>query len=66
MSSNVYSFPGAAAPRAAGWLERVIDGLAGWRNDRRKRKELETMDDALLADIGLTREDIPDVVAGRR
>ena len=66
MRSNVYGFPGTAVPRAASWLERVIDGLFGWRENRRKRKELEAMDDALLADIGLTCEDIPDVVAGRR
>ncbi len=66
MQSNLYSFPGAVAPRAASWLERVIAGLSGWPKTRRKRKELEAMDDALLADIGLTREDIPDVVAGRR
>lgn len=66
MQSNVYVFPGVAAPRRAGWLARAIDGFGAWRESRRKRKELDAMDDALLADIGIRREDIPDVVAGRR
>lgn len=66
MSDNVYPFPGMNPPARAGWLERRAEEISRWRESQRKRRELEKMDDALLADIGIQREDIPAVVKGRR
>ena len=66
MADNVYPFPGMAPAARAGWLERRAEEISRWRESQRKRRELEMMDDALLTDIGIKREDIPAVVAGRR
>lgn len=75
MQSNVYPFPGAArrvratpqyrSSQRDGRLAQITGYLHDWRERRRKRKELEAMDDSLLSDIGVRREDIPKIVTGR-
>ncbi|SDE19692.1 DUF1127 domain-containing protein [Rhodospira trueperi] len=50
--------------RAAG-LRGLIQRVRGWMARREVETALQEMDDYQLADIGLTRADIPAVVAGR-
>jgi uncharacterized protein YjiS (DUF1127 family) len=50
-------------------LSKVADGLVGrfenWRARERAYRELSALDDRSLADIGLTRGDIPYVLESR-
>lgn len=51
------------------FIARVADDLVGrfenWRARERAYRELAALDDHSLADIGLTRGDIPFVLEGR-
>ena len=50
-------------------LSRFADGLIGrfenWRARERAFRELSSLDDRSLADIGLARSDIPFVLSGK-
>jgi uncharacterized protein YjiS (DUF1127 family) len=52
-----------------GWIfsafKAAISAVAEWRRREIARAELEALDDRTLADIGLSRADIPLAVAGR-
>jgi uncharacterized protein YjiS (DUF1127 family) len=52
---------GAAARPASSLLDGLIARVARWREYRRTREELESLDSRSLADLGLTRGDIPRV-----
>jgi uncharacterized protein YjiS (DUF1127 family) len=41
----------------------LLHGLAGWRQRQRAYAELATLDDRSLADIGITRSEIPYVLS---
>ncbi|MCR0984399.1 DUF1127 domain-containing protein [Roseomonas populi] len=49
----------------ASGLQRILAGFAGWMQRRRAEAELHALTDRELADIGLTRGDIPFVLAGQ-
>ncbi len=51
-----------AVVRAIGW---IASPLFSWWNRTRVYDELMSMDDRMLADIGISRADIPTVAAGR-
>ena len=61
---------GEAAARAVGravrvvdgWLTRAFAGLAAAQARRQARRELYALDDRILADIGLRREQVADCV----
>lgn len=54
-SHSTYSYFGAGAlPQAMGEL---VETLFAWRERARERRQLQTMSDRLLNDIGLTRAD---------
>ncbi len=44
-------------------LHGVAASVVGWRQRRRAYAELTTLDDRALADIGITRSEIPYVLA---
>ncbi|MBP0493503.1 DUF1127 domain-containing protein [Roseomonas sp. SG15] len=46
-------------------LQRLLAGFAGWMQRRRAEAELLALTDRELSDIGLTRSDIPFVLAGQ-
>ncbi len=46
-------------------FEAVVAKLVAWQEREIARAELESLDDRALADIGLSRGDIPGVLAGR-
>jgi uncharacterized protein YjiS (DUF1127 family) len=56
-----------ASPRAvrntglAAWLSRQVAAFAAWRSDQAAASELSAMSDHELADIGLSRSDVPRV-----
>lgn len=50
-----------ATVRALGWIARP---LVAWWNRSQVYDELTSMDDRMLADIGISRADIPAVAAG--
>ena len=52
--------PSVAAERRS----TLLDGLRRWRERRAAEDELNSLSDRSLADIGLTREDIPRIVRG--
>jgi uncharacterized protein YjiS (DUF1127 family) len=43
------------------WLDRGISALAEWRHRQETLREMEMLSDHELADIGLTRADLPRV-----
>lgn len=45
-------------------LERVIDPLQRWREERAKYNELMALDDVTLKDIGVSRSDIRAIASG--
>ena len=49
----------------ASGLQRMLAGFAGWMQRRRAEAELRSLTDRELADIGLTRSEIPFVLAGQ-
>ncbi|MGQ0663338.1 MAG: DUF1127 domain-containing protein [Pseudomonadota bacterium] len=55
--------------RVGGAMARLFAGIAAryraWRRRQRAYDELMSLDDRALADIGLSRGDIPAVAAGR-
>lgn len=53
-----------AAHALASWIRRAVAEAARRRSIAEARAALEAMDDGMLADIGLTRGDIPFRVAG--
>jgi uncharacterized protein YjiS (DUF1127 family) len=55
----------ALARGARGMLARAADAVLGFGERARLRDELGRLTDRDLADIGLTRADIPAVIAGR-
>jgi uncharacterized protein YjiS (DUF1127 family) len=40
------------------WLRRAVDVLLIWRERARQRRQLRTLSDRMLRDIGLTRADV--------
>lgn len=46
------------------WLDGPIAAYRGWRRRRRAAAELNRLDDRMLSDIGISRSEIPSVVAG--
>ncbi|MDE2167285.1 MAG: DUF1127 domain-containing protein [Alphaproteobacteria bacterium] len=52
--------------RRAPLIRRIRSRIALWQKRRRDLAELSTLDDRSLADIGITRSDIPYIVYGRR
>ncbi len=46
-------------------LAKVRDAVRGWFERSRARRALYEMDDRMLADIGITRGDIENVLSGR-
>jgi len=55
----------AAGATIGGFLARIADFFKGLSARPRLRQQLLAMDDRMLDDIGLTRGDIEDVIAGR-
>jgi len=53
---------GRAARAVGGWLNRVISGIAEAQARRATRRELYALDDRILADIGLQRDQVADCV----
>ena len=51
--------------RASGQFARLSRRVGHWLERRRIQQTLSSLDDRLLADIGLTREDIPEAARGR-
>jgi uncharacterized protein YjiS (DUF1127 family) len=47
--------------RTSGWLARQMGTLVTWYSNREAASELAAMSDYELADIGLTRSDLPRV-----
>jgi uncharacterized protein YjiS (DUF1127 family) len=47
-------------------LHALTTGFAAWRQRRRAYDELYALDDRSLADIGISRSEIPYVLARRR
>jgi uncharacterized protein YjiS (DUF1127 family) len=43
------------------WLSRFVAAIADWRRRQAVMREMETLTDRELADIGLTRADLPRV-----
>jgi uncharacterized protein YjiS (DUF1127 family) len=43
------------------WLSRFMAAIAGWHRQQAVMREMETLTDRELADIGLTRADLPRV-----
>lgn len=48
----------AAAPSHAGWAVRLLTAMFKWHERARQRRQLYTLDDRMLKDIGLTRVDV--------
>lgn len=48
------------------FMRGIRSRIVLWQKRRRDRAELSTLDDRSLADIGITRADIPYIVYGRR
>lgn len=46
-------------------FDRIARALHTWRINMETTEELSRLSDEQLADIGMTREQIPDVVRGR-
>ncbi|WP_043828911.1 DUF1127 domain-containing protein [Muricoccus aerilatus] len=46
-------------------LQRMVSGFAAWMQRRRAEAELLSLTDRELADIGITRSDIPSILSGR-
>lgn len=65
MSAHVSGFSsGLSAPRAAtgqGFLRAAIDAVLEWPQRRAVRAELGALTDRELADVGLSRSDLPRV-----
>lgn len=47
----------------AGLASALLDGIAAWRDRRVATRELMALDDRMLRDIGVSRSDIPEIVA---
>lgn len=47
----------------AGLLSALVEGFAGWSQRRTAMRELMALDDRMLRDIGISRSDIPEIVA---
>lgn len=61
MSANIVAFP-TTVGRV---IERlVVKPFVTWRNRQLALQELLGLDDHMLADIGITRSDIPAIAAG--
>lgn len=58
---RVARFAGVELPRAA---RRALAALVAWRNRRAALREILSLDDRILRDIGLTRADAWDAVDG--
>lgn len=53
---------GRAARAADSWLNRTFSGLAAAQARREARRELYSLDDRMLADIGLRRDQVAECV----
>jgi uncharacterized protein YjiS (DUF1127 family) len=50
-------WPTHAAAPAAGWIHSVSDLLARWLDASRSRQTLDHLDEHMLRDIGITRDE---------
>ena len=57
---------GGGKPRSQGAVTRLAADVRQWFERRRTIAELSRLDDRLLADIGIERADIPEVVRSGR
>ncbi|MFI4987314.1 MAG: DUF1127 domain-containing protein [Alphaproteobacteria bacterium] len=65
MSANIVTFPAVsgAVGRLLGRL--VVKPLANWRARQMAFEELMALDDHMLADIGISRGQIPGIIDGQ-
>ncbi len=61
-SADVSVRGGGQKPRIQGAVTRLVADVRQWFERRRTIAELSRLDDRLLADIGIVREDIPEAV----
>ncbi len=61
-SANVSVHGGGRNPRTRGTFTRLADAVSQWFERRSTIARLSRLDDRLLADIGIVREDIPEAV----
>jgi len=45
------------------WLDGLVAAYRGWARRRKAAAELNRLDDRMLSDIGISRSEIPSVVA---
>ena len=55
-SPSSFAVPGAS--RLAAMAKHIVDQLATWRQRAADRQHLQTLDDGMLRDIGLSRADV--------
>jgi uncharacterized protein YjiS (DUF1127 family) len=64
LNSQLFAFVSGADPSAAAAMDhqrdrsRIFGWLRQWRQQARNRRTLERLDDRMLRDIGLTREQV--------
>jgi uncharacterized protein YjiS (DUF1127 family) len=63
MHSEIHRSIRHRAPR--GLLRRLLDGAAQRAAERRSVAQLRRLDDRLLRDVGLTRDDVAGMIGGR-
>jgi uncharacterized protein YjiS (DUF1127 family) len=69
LSNRKGRIPGLSAKRTKGWtmiLAKLIRLYRAWRNYERSMSELSRLDDRELADIGISRAEIPAVAWGAK
>jgi uncharacterized protein YjiS (DUF1127 family) len=50
-------WPTRAAALAAGWIHSALDRVARWVDTARSRQTLDDLDEHMLRDIGITRDE---------
>ena len=64
MSAIANTSPAAASGFARAIVRAVLRPLATWRARQLALAELEALDDHMLADIGISRGEIPGIISG--
>lgn len=64
MNTNVIAFPDVAGRLGRIVNRYILKPLADWRARQAALDELMALDDHMLADIGISRGEIPGIVAG--